>query len=231
MEININSRSEDDAPKQVAECESCKNLCHEAKEQVKVQDKKIYKMTIALAVAFTLLGQEAADKAVSLFDSVTNITDKAEGVSEKAESDNESEKEESPKPENPNSINISIPTNAFKPSSANTPRTPNEPSGIWQTTLSSLPPPSTMDPFSGASYTGFKPKPEPSGSLYPVNQETASFSFPLVPRSDALPPVREFHFASPEALQKDTNVCFDILPPPSTLTTLVAGLWYSKRIR
>lgn len=224
MEININSRSEsEEAPKQ-SECESCKNLCVEAKEQVKVQDKKIYKMTIALAVAMTLIGQEAAEKAVSLFDSITSITDKAEGMGgtdsdSKEESDNEKPEQE---PKDNSSINISIPTNAFNKSSQNTPRY-----GPVDTILP-YPSPSTT-PLTRVPYSGFTPIYSPSPTLAPVPSAIFPPANLLVPRSE-LPPLAEpWRSPSLPVSPKDTNVCFDIVPPPSTLATFLAGMWIIHR--
>ena len=225
MEININSRSQsEEAPKQ-SECESCKNLCTEAKEQVKVQDKKIYKMTIALAVALTLIGQEAADKAVSLFDSITSITDKAEGVASgdsgsdsKEESDNDKAEQE---PKEAPSINISIPTNAFNnKSSRSTPPTPTD-------SLIPLPSPSTT-PLSRLPYSGFTPTYSPSTNSAPVPSALFPLTYPLV-RSSVVPPIAEPWKMPSSTATTDRNVCFDVVPPPATLTTLVAGLWIINR--
>lgn len=229
MEININSRSESEESPKHYECESCKNLCNEAKDTVKAQDKKIYKMTIALAVAMTLLGQEAADKAVSLFNSVTSITDKVDGshAEEKKEDHAPTDSKESDNKEEDHkadfdSIHISIPTNTFKSSSLKAPSfSPMEPATL-------IPPVSTT-PLLGMPYRGFTPIPWPSNTSNLLPSAVFSTSPLFVPRSD-IPPLSERGLpAKPNTI--DTVVCYSNIPSPTVLTTFVAGIWMTQRNR
>lgn len=64
------------------QCETCALACGEAKEKVKVLEKKMFRTMMALVICATLLGKEAIKEATEIFWGVEKLVEPTATLSE-----------------------------------------------------------------------------------------------------------------------------------------------------
>lgn len=107
-------------------CESCKMLCEKSKDKVEKLESKVGKMTIALTVSVTLLGQELAKTVMSYIDSINKMSDvSTDGGTSQTEDKGEQSNKFELKPKSP----FVLPPSDNSDKSDKTPMAANEPKG------------------------------------------------------------------------------------------------------